>query len=231
MLPVAILAGGLATRLGGIARETPKSLVQVAGRPFVFRQLELLKACGVERVVICAGHLGQKLQKAVGDGSDMGLDIRFSFDGPKPLGTGGALRKALPLLADLFLVLYGDSYLEIDYREVARAFLYSGKLGMMTVFRNTGRWDRSNVVYENGVVRLYDKKAEGVEMQYIDYGLTCMTKEVIAGWPAESFDLGEVLTKLSLARELAGFEARERFFEIGSPSGIEDLERHLASRG
>ncbi|MDR1042148.1 MAG: NTP transferase domain-containing protein [Deltaproteobacteria bacterium] len=230
MLPVVILAGGLATRLGGIAKDTPKSLVEVAGRPFIFHQLELLKRSGVEKVIICAGHLGQKLQKAVGDGADFDLDVRYSFDGPKPLGTGGAVRKALTLLPDLFLILYGDSYLEIDYREVAKAFLYSGRLALMTVFRNTGRWDSSNVVYENGVVRLYDKKAEGVEMQYIDYGLTCMSKEVIVGWPDESFDLADVLTKLSVGRELAGFEATERFFEIGTPAGIKDLEKHLAER-
>ncbi|MDR3153634.1 MAG: NTP transferase domain-containing protein [Deltaproteobacteria bacterium] len=231
MLPVAILAGGLATRLGNLAKDTPKSLIEVAGKPFIFHQLYLLRKSGVEKVVICAGHLGHKLQKAVGDGSDLGLEIRYSFDGPKPLGTGGAIRKALPHLPGLFLILYGDSYLEVDYREVAKAFLYSGKLALMTVYRNTGRWDKSNVVYENGVVRLYDKNAEGVEMHYIDYGLTCMTKEVIAGWPSEGFDLAEVLTNLSIRRELAGFEATDRFFEVGSSAGIEDLERHLASRG
>ncbi|MDR1080042.1 MAG: NTP transferase domain-containing protein [Deltaproteobacteria bacterium] len=230
MLPVVILAGGLATRLGEIARDTPKSLVQVAGKPFIFQQLELLKRSGVEKVVICAGHLGQKIQKAVGDGSGVGLEISFSFDGPRPLGTGGAIRKALPLLPDLFIILYGDSYLEVDYREVAKAFLYSGKLALMAVYRNTGRWDRSNVVYDKGIVRLYDKNAQGVEMHYIDYGITCMTKEVLSAWQDDSFDLAEVLTKLSIGRELAGYEVAERFFEIGSPAGIADLERHLAER-
>jgi NDP-sugar pyrophosphorylase family protein len=231
MLPVAILAGGLATRLGNLAKDNPKSLVPVGGKPFIFHQLELLKASGVEKVVICAGHLGQKLQKAVGDGEEMGLEIRYSFDGPKALGTGGALRKALPLLAEFFLILYGDSYLEIDYREVAKAFLYSGKQALMTVFRNTGKWGVSNVVYENGVVRLYDKRADGVEMNYIDYGLTGMSKEVIAGWPDAAFDLADVLTNLSVSKELAGYEAPERFYEIGSPEGIADLEAHLAARG
>ncbi|MDR1314330.1 MAG: NTP transferase domain-containing protein [Deltaproteobacteria bacterium] len=231
MLPVAILAGGLATRLGAVAKDTPKSLVEVAGKPFIFHQLELLKRSGVEKVVVCAGHLGQKLQRAVEGEGDLGLEVRFSFDGPKPLGTGGAIRKALPLLADLFIILYGDSYLELDYREVAKAFLYSGKLALMAVYRNTGRWDRSNVVYDKGVVRLYDKNADGVEMHYIDYGVSCMTKEAIASWPDASFDLAEVLTKLSVSKELAGFEASQRFFEIGSPAGIADLEKHLASGG
>jgi NDP-sugar pyrophosphorylase family protein len=230
MLPVVILAGGLATRLGVLARDTPKSLIPVGGRPFIFHQLDLLKASGVEKVVICAGHLGEKLQEAVGDGSEFGLEILFSFDGPRPLGTGGAIRKALPLLADLFIILYGDSYLEVDYREVAKAFLYSGKQALMAVYRNTGRYDHSNVVYDKGIVRLYDKNADGVEMHYIDYGITCMTKQVMASWPGESYDLSEVLTKLSIGRELAGFEVTERFFEIGSPDGIADLERHLAGR-
>jgi NDP-sugar pyrophosphorylase family protein len=231
MLPVAILAGGLATRLGKLAKDTPKSLIPIAGRPFIFHQLDLLKESGVEKVVVCAGHLGEKLKAAVGDGSGLGIDVRYSFDGPKPLGTGGALRAALPLLPGLFLILYGDSYLEIDYREVAKSFLYSGKLALMTVYRNTGRWERSNAVYENGIVRLYDKNATGIEMNYVDYGLTCMTSSVIEEWPQDRFDLADALTKLSIRKELAGFEAANRFFEIGSPAGIADLERHLRSRG
>ncbi|MDR2613078.1 MAG: NTP transferase domain-containing protein [Deltaproteobacteria bacterium] len=232
MLPVVILAGGLATRLGDLARDTPKSLIPVAGRPFIHHQLDLLRGSGVERVVICAGHLGLKISKALGDGSGLGIAIDYSFDGTSPLGTGGAVRNALPKLPGLFLILYGDSYLEIDYRDVAKAFLYSGKLALMTVFRNTGRWDRSNAVYENGLVRLYDKKADGVGMQYIDYGLTAMTREVLEGWPGGGrFDLADVLADLSVRKELAGYEARDRFYEIGSPAGIADLEKYLASRG
>ena len=157
-LPVAILAGGLATRLRPLAGQMPKSLIQVAGQPFIVQQLNLLRRNGLTNVVLCLGYLGEQIQKEVGDGQPLGLHVRYVFDGPKLLGTGGALRNALPMLGDAFFVLYGDSYLECNYLAVEKAFHKSGLEGLMAVFKNMDKWDKSNIVFENGSIVRYDKK-------------------------------------------------------------------------
>jgi NDP-sugar pyrophosphorylase family protein len=230
-LPVAILAGGLATRLRPITNRIPKALVEVAGRPFLQHQIELLRANGITRIVLCAGHLGEMIRDAFGDGSSHGVRIEYSFDGDKLRGTGGALRKALPLLGEQFFVLYGDSYLPIDFREVGAAFRASGKEGLMTVFKNDGRWDRSNVWFENNRIVLYDKKTQRPEMRYIDYGLSVLSASVIARLPEDEVtDLADVLRELVARGELAGHEVHKRFYEIGSHEGLAELERLLASK-
>ncbi|MDR2352986.1 MAG: NTP transferase domain-containing protein [Deltaproteobacteria bacterium] len=228
MLPVVILAGGLATRLGKLSEGTPKSLIDIQGEPFIFHQLRLLRHSGVEKVKILLGHLGEKIQNTVGTGENFGLEVTYSSDGPNPLGTGGAILNALPTLPGLFLILYGDSYLEVDYREVAKTFLYSGKLGLMTVYKNDNQFEKSNVIFQNNLVKLYDKNAQKDTMAYVDYGLICLTKEAIANWPKKKFDLSEVLTELSIKKELAGMEITNRFYEVGSLAGIEDLKKHLS---
>ncbi len=171
-LPVAILAGGLATRLRPITEKIPKSLVPVAGLPFLAHQLELLRARGIRRAVLCVGYLGEMIQRKFGDGHSLGLQLDYSFDGPKLLGTGGALKRALPLLGREFFVLYGDSYLPADYAPIAEFFRRSGKLGLMTVYRNEGQYDTSNVVFRDGEIVVYDKKHRLPEMRHIDYGLS-----------------------------------------------------------
>ena len=226
-LPIAILAGGLATRLRPLTERIPKALVEVAGRPFVDWQLELLAAAGIKRVVFCVGYLGEMIEAHVGDGARFGLEVSYSYDGPTLLGTGGALRQALPLLGEQFLVLYGDSYLPIDYAAVTEAFLKSNKLGLMTVLKNEGRWDSCNVWMDAGEIRLYDKKALLPEMQHIDYGLTAFHAEVFSQRTAEAFDLAEVMRELVTKKEMAAFEVTKRFYEIGSPAGIADLDAYL----
>ncbi|MDR2443596.1 MAG: NTP transferase domain-containing protein, partial [Deltaproteobacteria bacterium] len=156
-LPIAILAGGLGTRLGDICRDKPKALVQVAGSPFIHHQLRLLKKNGFQNVVILAGYLGQMIEESVGDGSNFGLNVAYCFDWPELLGTGGALVKALPLLSDRFMVIYGDSYLDLDYHLVEKSFLNSGCPALMTVYLNNDNYDLSNVVFENNLIVLYDK--------------------------------------------------------------------------
>jgi NDP-sugar pyrophosphorylase family protein len=230
MLPVVILAGGLATRLGEMSDKTPKCLVPIAGEPFIFHQLRLLQRNGVEKVVICVGHLGNQVQDAVGDGSRFSLSVQYSDDGPKLLGTGGAIMKALPLVLDYFMILYGDAYLDIDYRDVAKKFLYSGKLGLMTVYHNHNKYATSNVIFDGKLVRIYDKIKNDSSMEYIDYGINCLAKESLSNRVIKQFDLGEVFTELSINKQLAGYEIHERFFEIGSLEGISDLESHLASK-
>lgn len=231
-LPVAILAGGLATRLKPITETVPKLLVSVAGEPFFTHQIRLLKKSGLTHLVVCLGYLGEKVVDLYGDGSKWGVKIEYSFDGPKLLGTGGALIGALPKLGDVFYVLYGDSYLPIDYLAVGRSFLASGKLGLMTVFENSERYDASNVWFEGAEMRAYDKKAKVPAMRHIDYGLGVFRKAAFDGFPREAaVDLSDIQKALLERGQLAGFEIRERFFEVGSHSGLRELDRLLKKSG
>jgi NDP-sugar pyrophosphorylase family protein len=208
--------------------------VEVAGQPFIAHQLRLLRAAGVARVVVCAGHLGEQIADFVGDGGRYHLEIAYSYDGQQPLGTGGALRRALPLLGERFLTLYGDSYLDCDYMAVERSFLASGKLGLMTVLANYGRWDRSNVVYRDGVIRVYNKKgtpslADG-PMTHIDYGLGAFSREALMEQPTGvPFDLADVYGELCARGELAAYEVKRRFYEIGSISGLTETRALLGN--
>jgi len=226
--PVAILAGGLATRLRPITEKIPKLLVEVAGEPFFAHQLRLLKNAGLRRVVLCVGYLGEMIVERYGDGAAWGMEITYSFDGPKLLGTGGALIRALPQLGDAFYVLYGDSYLPIDYRAVGRAFLASGKPALMTVYENHGRYDTSNVWFADGTIKIYDKKLRRPDMQHIDYGLGVLRAEALAPESRDTVvDLAAVYGRLVAAGQLAGYEIKQRFYEIGSHEGLAELDARL----
>jgi len=230
-LPVAILAGGLATRLRPITESIPKVLVEVAGRPFAVHQLELLRLHGFDRVVFCVGHLGEMVEASLGDGRLWGMKISYVYDGPVLLGTGGALRNALPMLGDAFMVLYGDSYLECDYKAAEEAFLASGKLGLMTLFRNINRWGCSNVLYRNGRIERYDKRCPTPYMEHIDYGLGALRAKAFDSYPpSAAIDLADIYRDLLTVGQLEGFEITKRFYEIGSPDGLEETRRYLTNR-
>lgn len=230
-LPVAILAGGLATRLHPVTQTIPKALVDVAGEPFILRQLAYLKRQGVAKVVLCIGYLGEQIEEVVGDGSASGLSVSYSQDWPKLMGTGGALRRALPLLDSRFLVLYGDSYLPIDFARVEQAFLNSGKPALMTVQRNADQWDKSNVLFLNNVLVEYNKRSPRPEMSHIDYGLGALSSQILLKQSAqEPFDLADIYHGLSLSGELAGYEVHERFYEIGSHGGLAEAADYFKSR-
>jgi NDP-sugar pyrophosphorylase family protein len=232
MLPVAILAGGLATRLRPATEKIPKSLLEVNGEPFIAHQLRLLKAGGVSHVVLCVGFLGEMVRDVIKNGHAFGLDVHYSFDGPALLGTAGALKRALPALGKAFLTLYGDSYLLCDYSGVAREFEASGKQALMTVFRNEGQWDTSNVEFEDGVILAYNKKERTPRMKFIDYGLGAFTAKALERVPADTaFDLAELYGEILKDGELAGMEMKQRFYEIGSPAGLEETARFIASQG
>lgn len=232
MLPVSILAGGLATRLRPITEKIPKSLVVVAGRPFIFRQLDWLRGEGVERVVLCVGHLGERIVDAVGDGAAFGLSVKYSFDGERLLGTGGALKRATSKLGNAFFVLYGDSYLRCSFAAVQAAFEEAGKPALMTVLKNEGRWDTSNVIFSDGRLVRYDKRNPDPAMRYIDYGLSVVHSGVFSAQRNdEAFDLADVLAGLSAQGQLAGYEVSERFFEIGSQEGLRETEEFFLRRG
>jgi NDP-sugar pyrophosphorylase family protein len=228
MPPVALLAGGLATRLGRLTEQMPKAMLEIAGEPFIAHQLRLLHRERVPRVVICAGFLAEQIENYVGDGSRFGLPVTYKIDGPRLLGTGGALRAALDQLGDEFLVMYGDSWLDTVYAPVVEAFRQSGQPALMTVFRNEGQWDTSNVWFEDGRVRLYDKRARLPQMHHIDWGLTMVRADALAPRPAdEPFDLGDVYSELSRAGGLAGYEVTTRFYEIGSVEGLRETDALL----
>jgi MurNAc alpha-1-phosphate uridylyltransferase len=230
-LSVAILAGGLATRLGALACDSPKCLLEVAGRPFIHHQLALLRDHGVANVVLCIGNLGEKVVEMVGDGAAFGLKVAYSFDGPELKGTAGALRRALPLLDSPFFVLYGDSYLECDYKAIQKAHEAAGKLSLMTVFRNDGRWDTSNVEFDDGQIFAYDKSHRSARMRHIDYGLGIFDHRAIEAVPEiGSADLALVYQRLLGAGQLAGFEVSQRFYEIGSVAGLEETRKLLSQR-
>jgi NDP-sugar pyrophosphorylase family protein len=228
-LPVAVLAGGLAKRLGDVAALTPKALIEVAGRPFAEHQIELLRRHGMTDIVFLVGHLGNMIRDTIGDGSRWGVSVRYVFDRPHPLGTGGAILQALPSLGDRFFVLYGDSYLECDYRKIEHAFLASDCEGLMTVYRNENRWDRSNVRFENGHIAVYDKVHTTPDMHHIDYGLGGLEASAFAGYAnGVAFDLVEVYQRLIARGRLAAFEVTSRFYEIGSPGGLEKTRAYLS---
>ncbi len=225
---VALLAGGLATRLRPITETIPKTLVPVAGEPFLAHQLRLLHGHGFRRVVACVGHLGERIVEEFGDGGAFGMQLAYSFDGEKLLGTGGAIKRALPKLGEAFVVLYGDSYLPMDYGAAVRRFVESGMPGLMTVFHNKGRYDTSNVVFADGTIRRYDKKELTPEMRHIDYGLGILRADAMTPYPDDApFDLAEVYRDLSREGKLAGYEVRHRFYEIGSHQGLEELDALL----
>jgi NDP-sugar pyrophosphorylase family protein len=230
-LPVAILAGGLATRLHPICAHIPKPLLSIAGRAFILHQLELLRGNGIERVVLCVGHLGEQIQALVGDGGKLGLAVDYSFDGGRLLGTGGALKHALPLLGDEFLVVNGDSYVPCSFPAVQSAYFAAGRPALMAVLRNDNRWDRSNVVARGGEVVEYDKRAWRPGMSHIDFGVIVLSQQVFTRYgAAEVLDLGDICRDLSLSGQLAAFEVTERFYEIGSVQGIADTEEFLSRK-
>jgi NDP-sugar pyrophosphorylase family protein len=229
MLPIAILAGGLATRLRPITRTIPKALVEIAGEPFLGHQLRLFRQRGIERVVLCVGYLGEQVRDYAGDGSAFGLHVEYSFDGPQLLGTAGAIQHAMPLLGETFFAIYGDSYLPCDYGDAAQTFLESGKSGLMTVFRNDGRWDRSNVEYSEGRILAYDKANRTPRMRHIDYGLGVFRRTAFDAVPGDRpCDLAAIYQDLLRRGDLAAWEARERFYEIGSLEGIRELTEFLS---
>ena len=225
-----ILSGGLATRLRPLTDTMPKAMVPVEGRPFIDHQLSLLSRNGIKQVVLCLGYLGEQVEAFVGDGSAWGLRVRYSWEKEQLLGTGGALKLAEPLLDKRFFLTYGDSYLPIDYSEVAKAFSGSSNLGMMVVYKNEDRFDRSNVLIDGDLVCKYDKEEWTPDMVYIDYGLTALRREAVKFIPPGEVSLLDILFRsLVAARQLEAFVTTTRFFEIGSWQGIRDLESFLTT--
>jgi NDP-sugar pyrophosphorylase family protein len=230
-VPMVILAGGLATRLGSVAREIPKALVEVAGRPFIDHQLTLLRGRGFREVVLCVGHLGEQIEAHVGTGTPHGLVVRYSYDGPRLLGTGGALRRALPRLGELFWVMYGDSYIDLDFTKVLGEFAPQEAAGCMTVLRNDDRWERSNVRFEAGRLLEYGKKTPTPPMRHVDYGALLLRRRAVERIPPTGrYDVADLLAALAREGQLVGHEVSQRFYEIGSPQGLAEARTWLEAQ-
>ncbi|HUX49959.1 MAG TPA: nucleotidyltransferase family protein [Spirochaetia bacterium] len=228
---IIILCGGLATRLRPITEKIPKSIVDVDGRPFLEYQLERLAERGLHNVVLSIGYLGEMVEEVIGDGGRFGLSVRYAYDGPKLLGTAGAIRKAREMLSSPFFIQYGDSFLDVDYSEVARAYADSRKKALMTVFRNEGQWDRSNVLYRDNTLVAYRKRQPTADMNYIDYGLSMVDGSVFDRLPANEFsDLSDLFEQLSIDGQLAGLEVFNRFYEIGTVDGLNETSEYLKTR-
>jgi NDP-sugar pyrophosphorylase family protein len=225
---VCILAGGLGTRLGETVRDTPKPLLEVAGEPFLIHQLRLLSSHGAREAVLCVGYLGELIEQRIGP-EQFGISLRYSYDGPTPIGTLGAVRKAAPLLGDRFLVLYGDTYLRINYGDVSTAWIASGLPAVMTVLRNEGRWDTSNATFDGTLVTRYDKRGPDPSMHWIDYGLGGLSREAIDLVEDRTPDLADLYHQLSLIDRLMGYQAFARFYEIGTPGSLAEANRFLAT--
>jgi NDP-sugar pyrophosphorylase family protein len=223
-----ILAGGLGTRLGAIADSTAKAMVTVAGAPFIDHQLRLLASRRVKRVVLCVSHLHEQIEHHVGDGAQFGLHVEYSYDGSTRLGTGGAVRRALPKVGAEFAVMYGDTYLNIDFCDVYKSFKASGAQGLMTVLANSDRWDKSNILFRDGRIEKYDKDNSAKEMKHIDYGLILLSSDAFKNLAApEAFDLTLLFQDMIARAQMAGHEVFQRFYEIGSPEALEETERYL----
>jgi NDP-sugar pyrophosphorylase family protein len=232
MLPIIVLAGGLATRLRPITDTIPKALISINNIPFVLHQLDLFKRRGIKDVHFCLGYLGKMVEDIVlGSKFVDSMNINFYYDGDKLLGTGGAIRNVMNLLPNDFFVTYGDSYLDIDYKEVGlffKANRLNEKTALMTVFKNHNKWDSSNVVFKEGKVTLYSKKNKDPKMQYIDYGLGVLTKKDFESYKEGSiFDLADIYEGLSVNGNLLGIPMKQRFYEIGSFDGINDISNYL----
>jgi N-acetyl-alpha-D-muramate 1-phosphate uridylyltransferase len=228
MLPIAVIAGGLGTRLAPITQTVPKALVPVNGRPFIDYQLELLRQHGVTEVVLCVSYLGEMIEEYVGNGERYGCSVRYSYDGAQRIGTAGALAKARPLLGPAFFMTYGDSYLSCDYAAIEASFIASGKPALMTVFGNDGALVPSNVLYRDATIVAYEKASPLPAMHHVDYGLSAFNSGVFDNLPLDRpTDLAEVFHRLIAANALAGYEISTRFYEVGTPDGITETEGYL----
>lgn len=230
-MQVAILAGGQATRLMPLTQETPKSMIQIHGRPFLEYQLESLERGGVKDVVLCVGYLGEQIEKYFCDGRKFGAHIEYSYDGDKLLGTAGALKNAERLLEDEFFIMYGDSYLFLDFFVILSYFRKLDKLGLMVVYKNYDQYDTSNVVIDGNLVKKYSKKEKRKDMVYIDYGASVLRKKALELVPPNRvYSLEELFNQMIKQEELLAYEVNKRFYQIGSPEGLAEFQKYISQR-
>jgi NDP-sugar pyrophosphorylase family protein len=225
MIQAVILCGGLASRLGSLTADCPKSMLDIGGRPFIEYQLALLKSNGITDVILCLGHLGGQIERHLGNGAKFGLNITCSHE-ELPLGTAGALKNAQKQIKGDFLTLYGDSYLDFDYQSAIKFFTARKKLALMTVYKNRGKYDASNTEIAGDLVTRYAKAEKTPKTDYIDYGACIFRREALDQLPAnQPYSLGQLFSRLIVQKELLAYEVAERFYQIGSPEGLDEFRR------
>ena len=229
-MQIVMLAGGLGTRLGKRYEKTPKSMIRILGRPFLQHQIELLKERGIRRILLCTGHLGEQIKAYFGNGEKFGVNIQYSEEGEKLMGTGGALKKAESFINENFFLMWGDSYLLLDYMNIWNAYFKSGCVGLMVVYNNYNQRVKSNVIVKDGKIVLYDKWKSYPDMVYIDNGVSVFNKVILKEIPPDNvFAIEKVFKKWSLEGKLAAYETEQSFYEIGSIPGLREFEA-LVSR-
>jgi NDP-sugar pyrophosphorylase family protein len=227
-MQMVILCGGLGTRLGDLSKNIPKSMIEINDKPFLEYQIEILKKNSIKDIVLCVGHLSEKIKSYFGDGKKLGVKIQYSYDGDKPLGTIGALKKAEPLLDDIFFIMYGDSFLSVDFRKVYRFFIKQDKLGLMVVYKNFDKYDKSNIAIKGDLVVGYGRDNTSKDMVFIDYGTSVLRKKALDLVPKDkTYSTGEFFSQLIKKGELLSFEAKNRFYHIGNPKSLEEFNNFI----
>jgi len=227
-MQIVILCGGKATRLYPLTKKISKSMLKIAGKPFLEHQINLLKKNGIRDIILCVGYKAEQIKKYFKNGEKFGVKIKYSSDGKKLLGTGGALKKAEDLLEDSFLVMWGDSYLPFNFRKAIKFFKKYNKLGLMTVYKNLDRYEPSNVEIEKNLVKSYSKKRKTRKMKYIDYGVSIFRKDVLKIIPeSKVYDLSKLQQALIRKKQLLAYPAEKRFYQIGSPGGLEEFKKYI----
>lgn len=230
-MQMVILCGGLATRLGDLAKNIPKSMIPIEGKPFLKYQIENLKKHSIKDIILCVSHLSGKIKDYFGNGEQFGANIKYSDDGEKPLGPIGAVKNAESLLEDVFFVMYGDSYLSVDFQKVYSYFTQNNKLGLMVVYKNYDKYDKSNLAVENGMVVGHRDNDKTKDIEYIDYGTSIFRKNALEFVPKNTFySTKQFFSDLIKKEELLAFEAKERFYHIGNPDAIEEFRSFIRSQ-
>jgi NDP-sugar pyrophosphorylase family protein len=230
-MQAAILAGGLGTRLGAVTKTVPKAMVPVLGRPFMEHQILLMRERGVSDFVILVCHMADQITDYFGDGAKFGVRIRYSNEGKDLLDTAGAVRQALPLLDEAFLLTFGDSYLDLPYATIWDDFQAAGKEALMVVYRNENRFDTSDIEVTDGLVTAYQKSPPLPGAFFINHGLMGLRREALAALAAGTrVSLQQFFAPIIAKRQMMAWETGQRFYEIGSPAGLAELETTLAGK-
>lgn len=230
-MQIVILCGGLATRLSHLTKYTPKSMVEIEGKPFLEYQIENLKKHSIKDIVLCVGHLSEKIEEYFGNGEKFGVNLKYSYDKEKLLGTIGALKNAEPLLKDVFFIMYGDSYISVDFHKVRDHFMQHDKPALMVVYKNQDKYDRSNLIVQDNMVIGYGEKERTRDMIYVDYGTSVLRKKVLENVPKDTpYPTEQFFSELVKKRELMAFEVQERFYHIGDLEALEEFRSHIRTK-
>lgn len=229
-MQIVILCGGLATRLGSLAKDIPKSMIEIQGKPFLEYQIENVKKHSITDIVLCIGHLSEQIKDYFGNGKKLGVNICYSYDKDKPLGPIGALKNAESLLQDTFFIMYGDSYVFVDFDKVYSYFKKQNKTALMVVYQNFDKFDTSNIIINNEKVAKYGGE-KTKETTYIDYGVSLFRKKIFENIPADTFYLtNDLFSKLVKQKELLAYEVKKRFYHIGTPEALKEFKKYIETK-